>query len=147
MPRHDFLRRLVADWRRQPDPGRLALFAEFDGDKLRVAEQRVSTAKMRFADFEEAALSIGLHLVVMQPPHFREERAIIADIGMHALARRYQRVADHSDAAVLADLKALAPKWRDTAGEFRVPAPSGGEWIGAVTTVRGAPVLAVRTFV
>jgi hypothetical protein len=149
MPRHAYLRRLAAEWRAQPHPGRLALLAEFDDGRLHVAELRAAPAKMRFAaaGFEELAITIGFHVVTMLPPKFREMSAIVADIGLHALARRYQRVADNSDEAMRADLAALAPKWRDTAGEFRIPAPSGGEWIGAVTTVRGSPVLAVRTFV
>jgi hypothetical protein len=150
MPRHDYLRRLVADWRALHDPGRLALLADF-ADGMHLAELRISPTRMRFAGWHdegtEAALSIGLHLVTCKPPKFREERAIVADVGLHALARRFQRASDHADAAVLADLAALAPKWRDTAGEFRIPAPSGGHWIGSVTAVRGAPVLAVRTFV
>jgi hypothetical protein len=148
MPRFDYLRDLAAKWRAQHDPGRLALLSQFDDGRLHIAELRISPAKMRFeAGFEEPALSIGLHLVTMQPPRFREARAIIADVGLHALARRYQRAADHADVAVLADLEALARAWRGVAGEFRVPTPSGGEWIGAATTVRGGPVLAVRTFV
>jgi hypothetical protein len=147
MPRYDYLRRLAAEWRARPDPGRLALLAEFDGDRLHVAELRAAPAKMRIDGFEELAITIGFHVVTMLPPQFREERAIIADVGQHALGRRFQRTADHSDIAVRADLAALARAWRGAAGEFRIPAPSGGEWIGAVTTVRGGPVLAVRTFV
>jgi hypothetical protein len=33
-----------------------------------------------------------------------------------------------------------------TVGEFAIPA-GGGRWLGSVTLVRDAPVLAVRTFV
>jgi hypothetical protein len=42
------------------------------------------------------------------PPHRAIERLPLADTCLHALARQIERGTDHADAAVIADLFALA---------------------------------------
>jgi hypothetical protein len=49
-------------------------------------------------------------------------------------------------------MKALANGYREAiakGGDFAIPTPSGGRWIGSVTAIarRAEPVLAARTFV
>jgi hypothetical protein len=81
---------------------------------------------------------------------FHTEDKTLADVGLHGLARRIERGRPNDDAAVLADLKSLADGWRAAlakGGDFSIPTPSGGKWLGSVTAVKGAPMLAVRTFV
>jgi hypothetical protein len=91
-------------------------------------------------------------MVAVKTRPFQIERSLIADIGVHALARRYQRGWDIDDRSVVLDLAPLGTKWASTVkagGEFRIQAARGdGEWIGEVTTVEGRdlPVLLVRTF-
>jgi hypothetical protein len=95
----------------------------------------------------QPALAIVLRSLAVKPPAFEERSIVLACVGLHALARRYQRGAARDDAAVLADLHPLGrgglEAFRD-GGEFAIPAPGGGRWIGAV-----APhdrTVMVRTF-
>jgi hypothetical protein len=100
---------------------------------------------------DEPAISVQGRAVGSHP--YRVERSLLADVGLHALARRFQRGWKADDGSVLLDLAPLGSSWASTAkagGEFRVAAPAGeGHWIGTVTTVEGRrlPVLMVRTFV
>jgi hypothetical protein len=117
----------------------LRLLAEFDRGQLRILELRVLVDGVVITaegwDDAEPALAITLYDLAVAPPSFSEKLIPLSVIGLHALARRYQRGADYSDAAVLDDLRVLA---RDglaafkAGGEFAIPAPSGGRWIGAV---------------
>lgn len=68
----------------------------------------------------------------------------IASVGLHALARRYQRTRAADDDAVLADLAALAEHASEE-DEFRCTVPTG-EWIGNLAAAGGRPVLLARTF-
>ena len=106
---------------------------------------------MKFADWTgEAELAIGIWstAVISKPPQFAFERTLLADVGLHALARRYERGAGRDDDAVLRDLAVLSHASKgaiDKGGEFAIPAGEG-KWIGSVTTVKGSPALGVRTF-
>jgi hypothetical protein len=153
IPTHDRLRRVAEEWRAMPAFGRLGLIANFVDGELKIAELRARPVRMRFTAWNdgeaELALAIAVTLVRVQPPAFREETKLLVDAGLHALARRFERGEDRSEAAVLADLCTLAQACPDhiiARGEFKIAA-AGGFWLGAVTTVKGAPVLAVRTFV
>jgi hypothetical protein len=158
-PRHGFRqapRRTLPDvataWRvLLPEAGRLGdPIGEFADRKLRLAELRAYPIRMRFAAWDgadELAPALRMTLVVCAPPRFRCENMLLADVGLHALARRYERGADRSDAAVLRDLVPLARSAATVNGEFAIPTADNGCWIGRVTRVRGASVLAVRTFV
>jgi hypothetical protein len=78
---------------------------------------------------------------------------LIADVGLHALSRRFQRGWTADDRSVLIDLAPLGTGWARAikAGpEFRIAAPLGqGSWLGTVSEVADRPlkVLLVRTFV
>ena len=72
----------------------------------------------------------------------------IANVSLHAVARRMQRAASTDD-AVLGDFAALAGE-QTGFGEFLCRCPSGGGWLGevAVDMDNGrAPVLWCRTFI
>jgi hypothetical protein len=146
-PRDALLRRRARRWSDLPSCGRLAAYAAFEGGQLSLAELRAVPTKMTFPGWDgppEPAISIISWAAVCDPPHFIERRRTLADAGLHAVARRYQRGVGRDDNEVLKDLLPLGTTAR--AGEFAIPA-GGGRWIGSVTLVRDAPVLAVRTFV
>jgi hypothetical protein len=151
-PAAQLAREVVRRWRVLPEFGTLETHASAVGRHLRLAELRVVPAKMRFESWEgdaELALALTMTLVKGALPRIVVERRLIADLGLHGLARRYERGTDRADEAVLVDLAALAPAWRaatERGGDFAIPAGSG-RWIGSTTLVRDAPVLAVRTFV
>jgi hypothetical protein len=151
-PSHRLLYRLARDWDRLPTVGRLSSIASLREGRLQLAELRVIPARIRFEgwDDDELALSLRSIAAICAPPAFTASRTLIADVGLHALARRFERGADRSEEAVLHDLAPLAREHRGIAehgGEFAIPATSGGRWIGSVTIVKGARVLAVRTFI
>jgi hypothetical protein len=106
----------------------------------------------------EPAVLLSLRVIAIEPPSFSDESLIVATIGLHALARRYERGAGRADAAILRDLLALVPGYVATfqdndeiedGDDFAIPAPAGGGlWIGAAKVGGGVPsVLAVRTFI
>ena len=144
---------MAAAWRALPATGRLLLTAEFNPKpepKLLIAEVRCVPTRLVLPDWDadELALSIWLRSIRIRPPECRETTTFLAVVGLHALARRFERGERRADAAVLRD---LAPVGRGypaavAAGvEFAIPAGTG-RWIGAVMQASGAPVLAVRTF-
>jgi hypothetical protein len=67
---------------------------------------------MTFAGWGEGQdeLAVGLELLtlILARGRFASETKILADVGLHALARRFERGDDRSDDAVLANLKPLA---------------------------------------
>lgn len=149
MPRHAELRRLAQQWRRLPSFGRLRLVISSDPGHLQILELRVTPSRIEADGWaeDEPALAIKLTTIAIKPPEFEEKHLLIAGIGLHALARRYQRGADRADAAVLADLLPIATGYRATArakGEFTIPA-GGGRWIGAVGPFDAAAL--VRTYI
>jgi len=99
-------------------------------------------------DERELSLAVRLTEIVCKPPEaLRERTLILSTVGLHALARCYQRGLDHSDQRVLADLTVLAraalEAIRDGDQEVRIPAPSGGAWVGQRYPDSG---LIIRTF-
>jgi len=148
-PTHRRMYRLCQSWVDLPDAGRLSFVANLREGRLRVAELRVVPARIRFEgwDDDELALSLRSMAAICAPPAFTCAETLIADVGLHALARRFERGNDRNEATVLRDLSPLAHAHRAVGGKFAIPATSGGSWVGAVTTVAGQPVLAVRTFV
>jgi hypothetical protein len=105
--------------------------------------------RFKIAACPDSAVAIVSTSVICAPPRFAERR-LVADIGLHALARRYQRSTGWDDGAVLRDLLPLANAWGAViaeGGDFAIPAAGGGRWIGSATLVRDAPVLAVRTYI
>ncbi len=131
MPSHAYLRGVARAWRRLPPLGRLRLSCTAEGGALRIVELPV--VPMRIAapgwDEDEPAIGVGLVTVEVRPPRLTELGVVLAAVGLHALARRYER-GPRDDAAVLADLVALA---RDVVSgenlDLTVPTAGGGRWV------------------
>lgn len=150
MPKHALLREFPAVWKRgMPAFGRLRLVAGFEGGKLQVVELRTEPMAITAAGWseDEPAIAVILKTLVIRPPEFEEKAIILAVAGLHALARRYQRSRERADDAVLRDLLPLARGAVNLAraggGEFAIPIPAGGRWIGSATE----GVVNVRTFI
>jgi hypothetical protein len=79
-----------------------------------------------------------------------EERPL-AVIGLHALARRFERGADRDEHQVVADTLPLGRAFRaqvkSGAAEFAIDAPSGGKWLGSMMAYGTVRLLVVRTFI
>lgn len=148
-----WLRDLAERYRALQHACRLRVVVGVENRRLRLADLRVRASRMQFPgwgdDAGEPAISITLRTLVTRP--YREEATLLADIGLHGLARRFERGWPNDDRSVLADLRVLAAAFRLVIKaddpEFRILTPSGGAWIGRVTTVGGDKALAVRTFV
>jgi hypothetical protein len=153
--RGEWYKNFVARYRAIRSPCRLDFVARVEPDgALVMNELRVTATTIKredWGDGDEGALSVQMVAVSTHP--FRIQQSLIADIGLHALARRYQRGWTADDGSVLIDLAPLGIGWAKTVkagGTFRVAAPLGqGEWIGVVSEVRDRdlPVLLVRTYV
>jgi hypothetical protein len=147
---HDWLNSHALSYEALALPTRLAIVGDVSS-RLRLAEIRVRPSRMTFADWgggNEPSIAVVLRMVTTAP--FADEITTIGDLGLHSLARRIERGRPNDDGAVLADLRALADGYRAAVAkgeDFAIATKTGGKWLGAVTTVRGAPVLAVRTFV
>jgi hypothetical protein len=126
----------------EPD-GRLVI------NEMRLVATRISTPEWDGGD--EPALSIEMIAIGTHPLTIGRE--LIADIGLHALARRYERSRPNDDGSVILDLAPLGCRWASTVkqgGEFAIAAArGGGHWKGVLSRVEGRllPVLMVRTFV
>jgi hypothetical protein len=147
------LRDIAKKWRELPGHGRLGFLSDFRDGRLRLAEIRCVPARMRFGHWDgdetELAVALIIRTVRSSPPAFSEERILIADIGFHALARRYERGVNRSDSAVLQGLLPIAHQYRAITalpGEFAV-AVEGGSWRGLVSLVAGQPTATIRTYV
>ena len=132
-----------------PAFGRLALIAEAPSPgRLKIAELRAIPCRMTFDAWDgadELAIAVELLTLILDKGRFAKATKIYADVGLHALARRYERGEDRSDDAVLADLRPLAEGHAQAVtngGDFVIAG-----WRGTITQVQGKPVLAVRTFV
>lgn len=148
-PRPGAMTRLASRLRTAAPLCRLRLTVEHEGDGLTVAEAWLMPAAVENDNWagEEPALALLQRRLEIGPLRFVDEHRYVAGVGLHGLARRYERCADRSDTAVLGDLAALAEGYAAAAasgGEFEIPVPSGGRWIGAVGP--GDAVAIVRTY-
>lgn len=150
-PKH--LRRLAASWLRLRRFGRLRCIADVNAGVLQICETFLVAGSLSLPGWHEAAAELGVYLIlrriVIAPPHYHEQVVPMAAIGLHAVARRFQR-GEPNDAAVIADINPLGLSYPDcvrSAGEFRVAVP-GGEWVGTVMLARldQRPILSVRTY-
>jgi hypothetical protein len=151
MPRHRLLASIPRKWRQMADLGRLNLIAEFERGVLRISELRVVADGVTISDEgwaeDEPGLAVALYDLIISPPRFSERMRPIAVLGLHALARRYQRSLDRTDAGVLANIRPLANGGLaaiKTPGEFSIQAPGGGRWVSSVQP--GDKILLIRTF-
>jgi hypothetical protein len=94
--------------------------------------------------------AVGLRPPLVSPERFRFEDALVASAPLHALARRFQRGWDLSDAAVRAALASPRPDVLAAGGEFTVPLPEGC-WVGTVAEIEDrsepARILVVRSYI
>lgn len=150
LPRPEALKAAAKAWREVPATGRLQLEIELSIRRLVIRELRVGAADNRFPGWKEwedsfVILLTGFSLVRW---NFQYHYEMLASISLHGLARRFQRGADNSTDAVVADISALATSTPECTapGRFEVRV-ADGRWAGRVVPVRdGAPVLAARTF-
>jgi hypothetical protein len=152
MPRHSLLARLPVIYRAAlPTAGRLRLTASWENRKLQICELRAQGTAITGPDWQEdePAVAIVLHALRIEPatkpPFYREYHQTLAALGLHSLARRYQRGSKRTDEAVINDLRTLAtacPPALANGGEFRIPVADDGVWVGAVAD----RCLLVRTF-
>jgi hypothetical protein len=144
------LRTVAAQWRAMPAASRLGpLKLTQHGEKLSIAEVRVVPCKMKYQSWTDMELVLGLLLIQIDYGHeIAISRRPLGDAGLHAVARRFERGTDRSDAAVLADLLELAcafPERAMAGGDFRV-ATRDGYWLGELVSYDGQPFLTARTF-
>jgi hypothetical protein len=160
--RPDMLVDLERAWRTQiPTAGRLSLTVKRTDGGLTIEETRVTSGEFRFAawigEAREPDLGLVLVSLIVRPGRVELTTPALASIGLHAVARWYQRALDVSDARLRNDLLAIAraragildaPQW----GEFAVLATAGGKWVGQVCrrlqrNCTPEPMLGIRSFI
>jgi hypothetical protein len=155
---------LLADaarhWRiNMPLFGRLDRRIELERKRLRINERRCSAATMTDKRWTvtEPGVSVINHVLHAEPHNVVARVELHAQIGLHALARRYQRDPRHTtDDDLFADLLAVADAYPALVPiapktEFKIEAKFG-LWIGQVDAVRNqggytVKIASVRTFV
>jgi hypothetical protein len=151
------LSRAAAAWRNQvPPAGRLGLAIKLTASRLAITEIRVGPVEFRFDAWDEGeaetAIVVTRTVLEMSAGLFRFDYVPLASVSLHALARRFQRAFDNSDAAIRADLLALvdpAADVIDRGEDFAIPV-TDGSWLGSVAEVEHlgeqAALMTVRTF-
>jgi hypothetical protein len=145
----------AARWTALPERwGRLRpVVAQNDGAKLTILEMRCVPFRLTMAGWAEDELAVATAIVAVGmalPSTFMQEIRLVAAIGLHALARRFERGDRRDDLAVVRDLLPIgqeAPRALEVGGDFEVACCNGGKWAGAVMFCDDRPMLAVRTFV
>ncbi len=138
MPRGNFtptftkqsLRVTRARWRDLPEWGRLGIAAVNGGDELKIAETRLAPFAVTMPEWaNDAELCVAIQLCALEmvlPAHFTTKIRAIAVVGLHGLARRFERGIDRSDKSVLRDLSVFGKSWseavRSPDGEFAIRA-------------------------
>jgi hypothetical protein len=153
--RGDLLADAERHWRETvPSFGRLVMVANRQDRRSPIifCELRAMAGKFRFTSWPagyEPGLILVLTLVELQFKALLTRQLNVAAVSLHALARRYQRGSDTTEAAIFSDLADLAPYARkqDAMGgtAFALPLP-GGAWCGERVMVGDDLVLAVRTY-
>ena len=141
--------------------GRLALEIDEQKSSLQIRELRLTAAQATFDNWKpevsEAAVCVVLMRLQADSKTFQFTTTKLAGVGLHALARRYQRAFETSDEAIKKDLRTLADAatvddhlaLRDS---FRIPASAGaGLWVGSSTVISEGTghqrILSVRSFI
>jgi hypothetical protein len=141
IPRRAALERLAETYKKLPRaPGRLRTIVKYEPGRLQVAELRLVPLTLTGETWEgrtEPAFGVSIFQALCAPPEpFSDCQTTIVTCGLHSVARAYERHPDHSDVRVLEDLRELAVAGLAAiergVGEFQIPAPSGGCWIGMV---------------
>jgi hypothetical protein len=149
--------RLSHAWRKLP--GDFAQLGELkvglEGDTLEIVEARLVTSKLELPrrSWEgRTEEGVGIRLLKMRiaPAMFLGDFLPAADIGLHALARRFQRGRRSGLTALREDFVALAavyPQVVTAMGDFPVEV-EGGVWLtNVMCDDERRPCLVVRTFV
>jgi len=112
LPTSGALARAASAWRAIPSAGRLRLDLGLSRSRLSVTEIRAVPASFHFSEWTddafEPAIVITKTTMQVSARVFRFNSRAVASAQLHALARRYQRAFDCSDAAIRRDLCALA---------------------------------------
>jgi hypothetical protein len=134
-------------WRRTiPVEGRIGLEIERSKRALIISEFRLTRASYEDNRWSQPfpQNSICLMLCTLRlttPAAFECTRRAIAALGIHAIARRYQRGFDNTDRAIQTDISELALNGTPLLSlgaesqTFAIPCHSG-QWVGATETVR-----------
>jgi len=163
VPRADTLAGVAYAWRnRVPAFGRLDQRITLNGKWLSIIETRCIPQHFRQGEWEDDALEPGISVVRIGMSIAPRRELLLAmhtlcSVSLHALGRRYQRGADRSDAAILADIHALAAAYERLSAlpegtRFTVDVP-GSRWRGTTLDIRGhysgrmERVPSARTFV
>jgi hypothetical protein len=147
-------------WRQTiPDEGRIGLEIERSKRALIISELRLTRASYEDIRWSQPSPqnSVCLMLCTFRlttPAAFECKRLAIAALGIHAIARRYQRGFDNTDRAMRTDISELALNFSRLLGAesetFAIPCHSC-QWVGAIETVRPSSgpdqrLLHVRSF-
>jgi hypothetical protein len=157
LSRGTLLARLPKAWKALPRHGCLRLDID-RGNPTHIIEARAIPYDTRDAkwadDADEPGIALAVRRVTVQvrPRAAVDDRAEIAVvIGLHALARFYQRSFDNGEVSLILALVALLDEKNRIRGrgKFDVDVPcAGGTWRGGTARLdRTHAVLAIRTFV
>jgi hypothetical protein len=147
-----YLRDLARRYRALRSPCRLDLIAKVVDGILTLNELRLAPGRMRFRGWDADEPSIRVVMRWLTTPPFAEG-ADIVELGLHSLARRFERGRPNDNAAVLRDVHALARGYlnaSDPSGEFEIETPCG-RWVGAIIIPAGEGehpgALCARTYI
>jgi hypothetical protein len=146
--------RLGQNWKRLPGKGRLRCLPAWLDGTVSIHDLRLAPATLNLKgwapDETEPGLMLVLRSFALRPGEQLFEERPLAILGLHAIARRFER-GDRNEHQVIADTlplgRAFPQQLRSGEVEFEIPAPSGGRWIGAMMQFAGRPILTVRTYI
>jgi hypothetical protein len=153
VPKREALNEAARAWRDDvPSFGRLKLEIEAANRRLVIRELRMGAAHHAEGGWisPEEAIVIFVVGFYIGRQGFKFFQELIAAVSLHALARRFERGIDNTDAAIRADLIALAGAAVNSAigpsGQFQISVADGA-WGGRMHRVNADTVIqSVRTF-
>jgi hypothetical protein len=151
-PRRTQIAALSNAWWQLPAFGRLRLMRNLTKGCLRIVEARCIPVNARQPtwDAEEPGLMINLRTITVEPPIFAEQSMTLAVVGVHALARYFQRSFDGTDNGLFNDLAPVGFRYPDIIKEgrteFHIETESGGTWAGQLVAGPENLILRIQTF-
>lgn len=155
-PRVEGLRNVARAWDRLPALGRVISSAKVVGRRLSIIEFRARPLRMSL-DFwrpgsDEITLEIFGRGIEVDLPRgvFKDTERCVVSVGIHALARRFERSLDRRDESVLSDLVPLVVDGASILAngdeeEVRIVVESGS-WRGNLVNADGNLMITIRTF-
>jgi hypothetical protein len=145
-----YFRKLAAALRAAAGGSVCSLFAEIEaGKRLAISDLVVTAETLLLPGWSEPEPSLKVTLHVVEAKPYAYSAVPMAVLGLHALARRYQRGRPNSDDDVLKDLRCFVAAFRRAIrtadAEFRIETASGGAWLAGLSA-DGNTIIA-RTFV